>query len=69
MHILYVEDEAKIADFVCQDLKEQGFVVDHQSNGEDGYLYAIENTYDAIVFLITFIGAIRLAVVRLRALG
>ncbi len=37
MHILYVEDEAKIADFVQARLKEQGFLVDHCDNGNDGY--------------------------------
>jgi DNA-binding response OmpR family regulator len=37
MNILYVEDEAKIADFVCSGLKEQGFVVDYCDNGNDGY--------------------------------
>jgi two-component system, OmpR family, response regulator len=49
MHILYVEDEAKIADFVCAGLKERGFVVDYCNNGNDGYLKAMELEYDAIV--------------------
>jgi DNA-binding response OmpR family regulator len=42
MHILYVEDEAKIADFVCAGLKEQGFVVDYCDNGNDGSLRALD---------------------------
>jgi two-component system, OmpR family, response regulator len=49
MHILFVEDEAKIANFVRAGLKEQGFVVDYCDNGNDGYTCAIENEYDAIV--------------------
>jgi len=49
MHILFVEDEAKIANFVRAGLKEQGFVVDYCDNGNDGYDRAIDNEYDAIV--------------------
>jgi two-component system, OmpR family, response regulator len=49
MHVLFVEDEAKIANFVQVGLKEQGFVVDYCDNGDDGYLKAMENVYDAIV--------------------
>ncbi|HBB33668.1 MAG TPA: DNA-binding response regulator [Cyanobacteria bacterium UBA8803] len=49
MHILYIEDEAKIADFVRAGLKEQGFVVDYYDNGNDGYACALDNEYDAIV--------------------
>lgn len=49
MHILFVEDEAKIANFVRAGLKEQGFVVDYCDNGNDGYTCATENEYDALV--------------------
>lgn len=49
MHILFVEDEAKIASFVQAGLKEQGFVVDYCDNGNDGYNCALENEYDAII--------------------
>lgn len=49
MHILFVEDEAKIANFVQAGLKEQGFVVDYCDNGNDGYNCALQNEYDAIV--------------------
>lgn len=49
MNILFVEDEAKIANFVRAGLKEQGFVVDYCDNGDDGYLRALDNEYDAIV--------------------
>jgi DNA-binding response OmpR family regulator len=46
MHILYIEDEAKIANFVCAGLKEEGFVVDYVDyidNGDEGYYRAMEN--------------------------
>lgn len=49
MHILFVEDEAKIANFVQAGLKEQGFVVDYCDNGNEGYDRAIDHEYDAIV--------------------
>ncbi len=49
MNVLFVEDEAKIADFVRAGLKEQGFTVDYYDNGNDGYLQALDNQYDAIV--------------------
>jgi DNA-binding response OmpR family regulator len=49
VNILFVEDEAKIANFVRSGLKEQGFVVDYCDNGDDGYLRALDNEYDAIV--------------------
>lgn len=49
MHILFVEDEAKIANFVQAGLKEQGFVVDYCDNGNEGYDRALDNDYDALV--------------------
>jgi len=49
MHILFVEDEAKIANFVRAGLKEQGFVVDYCDNGDEGYSRALDNEYDALV--------------------
>jgi two-component system, OmpR family, response regulator len=64
MHILYVEDEAKIADFVQAGLKEQGFVVDYQANGNDGYRQALENDYDVIVLDIMVPGKDGLAILK-----
>ncbi|MBW4595581.1 MAG: response regulator transcription factor [Brasilonema angustatum HA4187-MV1] len=49
MHILFVEDESRIANFVRAGLKEQGIVVDYCDNGDDGYIRAMENEYDVIV--------------------
>lgn len=49
VNVLFVEDEAKIANFVRAGLKEQGFVVDYCDNGDDGYLRALDNEYDAII--------------------
>ncbi|HEY9630383.1 MAG TPA: response regulator transcription factor [Coleofasciculaceae cyanobacterium] len=49
MHVLFVEDESKIASFVQVGLKEQGFVVDYCDNGDDGYKRAIAHEYDVVL--------------------
>ncbi|MGH7204467.1 MAG: response regulator transcription factor [Candidatus Levyibacteriota bacterium] len=49
MHILVVEDEEKIANFLRRGLMEESYVVDIARSGEDA-LYQFEiNTYDCIV--------------------
>ncbi|MBK1987447.1 response regulator transcription factor [Sphaerospermopsis aphanizomenoides BCCUSP55] len=64
MHILYIEDEAKIANFVCAGLKEQGFVVDYVDNGDEGYYRAMENEYDVLVLDIMLPGKDGLAILK-----
>lgn len=64
MHVLYVEDEAKIADFVCTGLREYGFVVDYCDNGNDGYNRAKDNEYDAIVLDIMLPGRDGLSILK-----
>ncbi|AUT00623.1 DNA-binding response regulator [Nostoc sp. CENA543] len=64
MHILFVEDELKIASFVQAGLKEQGFTVDYSDNGDEGYLRAIEQEYDAIVLDIMLPGKDGLAILK-----
>ncbi len=64
MHILYVEDEAKIANFVRTGLKEQGFVVDYCENGDEGYARAIDNDYDVIVLDIMLPGKDGLSILK-----
>ncbi len=49
MRILVVEDQKKIAGFVQQGLQEHGFAVDVCHTGEDGFMNAITESYDAIV--------------------
>ena len=49
MNVLFIEDEAKIAEFVRAGLKKRGFVVDYSNNGDDGYLLVLDNEYDAII--------------------
>lgn len=64
MNVLYVEDEAKIADFVCSGLKEQGFVVDFCCDGNEGYFRAMENNYDVIILDIMLPGKDGLAILK-----
>lgn len=64
MNILFVEDEAKIADFVCTGLREQGCVVDYCDNGDEGYLRALENAYDVLVLDIMVPGKDGLAILK-----
>ncbi|BAZ41037.1 two component transcriptional regulator, winged helix family protein [Calothrix sp. NIES-4101] len=64
MNILFIEDEPKIANFVQTGLKEQGFVVDYCDNGDEGYLRAMENAYDAIVLDIMVPGKDGLAILK-----
>ena len=49
MHVLFVEDEPKIASFVQVGLKEQGFVVDYCDHGDEAYSKALEKEYDVIL--------------------
>ena len=64
MHILFVEDEAKIANFVNAGLREYGFVVDYCDNGDEGYSRAVDNEYDALVLDIMVPGKDGLAILK-----
>src|SRR5918911_2752978 len=49
MHILVVEDDPRIAEFVTSGLEESGYTVTVAHDGEDGFLDACYNDYDLIV--------------------
>src|SRR5579871_832165 len=49
MRILVVEDDAKIASFVVNGLKQSGFAVDRCADGEEGHMFASTTSYDAAV--------------------
>jgi len=49
MRILVVEDDKKIASFVVQGLKQNGFAVDHCPDGEEALLMARSVSYDEAV--------------------
>jgi len=49
MRILLVEDDFKTASFIIKGLRQQGFAVDHASDGEDGLHFASTEPYDTAV--------------------
>jgi DNA-binding response OmpR family regulator len=49
MHILVVEDDSRIAEFVAQGLRESGYHVSTAGDGEEGFLAARLNDFDLIV--------------------
>ena len=49
MHVLLVEDDPLIADFVAKGLREAGHVVEHAANGIDGLHLATHEKFDALI--------------------
>ena len=49
MRLLFVEDDAKTASFVLKGLKQNGYAVDHVSDGETGLHMASSEPYDAAI--------------------
>ncbi len=49
MRLLIVEDDKKIAFFIKTGMKENGYAVDHVTDGEDGLHLALTEPYDAAV--------------------
>ena len=49
MNILLVEDEQKIADFICEGLRAKDFTVTHCADGNHGFEVASNNAFDAII--------------------
>ena len=64
MKLLLVEDEKKIADFVCAGFREQGFLIDHCADGDSGYAAASSSQYDAIVLDIMLPGRDGLSILK-----
>jgi two-component system OmpR family response regulator len=49
VRVLVVEDDAKIASFVAKGLRQEGFAVDHASDGDTAWDLAQANPYDVVV--------------------
>lgn len=49
MRILIIEDEYSLADAIAETLKDENFVVDIITNGEEGEDEALTNIYDLIL--------------------
>ena len=64
MNVLLVEDENKIADFVCAGFREQGFVVERCADGDAGYAAASSRQFDIIVLDIMLPGRDGLSILK-----
>lgn len=64
MNVLLVEDERKIADFVCEGLGARGMTVEHIDNGHAGFARAREGQFDVIVLDIMLPGRDGLSILR-----
>tara|TARA_R110002167_G_scaffold8869_4_gene40824 strand:- start:5029 stop:5712 length:684 start_codon:yes stop_codon:yes gene_type:complete len=70
MKILLVEDEQKIADFICEGMQTKNFTVTHCADGNQGYEVASKNTFDIIILDIMLPGRDGLDILRsLRQMG
>jgi DNA-binding response OmpR family regulator len=49
MRILLVEDDADLAQFIRKGLKEEHYVVDVATDGEEGLVLALDNPYDLLI--------------------
>ena len=49
MHILTVEDDRMMADYVSDGLRRSGFVCTHAADGEEGLVAVLHGGYDAVV--------------------
>ncbi len=49
MNILLVEDDTATASFIQKGLNEQGYIVDHAADGEDGLHLGLNNPYDVMI--------------------
>ena len=70
MRILVVEDEEKVASFICKGLEQCAYTVDHATTGETAIELAISIKYDAILLDIMLPGKDGLTTMReMRNLG
>lgn len=49
MRLLLVEDDPEVASYLIKGLKENGFVVDHASDGKEGLFHATSEDYDVMI--------------------
>ena len=49
MHILIIEDEYTLAELIKEKLTKEGYIVDIETDGEEGYYNALSGLYDLII--------------------
>ena len=63
MRVLLIEDDEKMASFVRKGLKEEGFTVAHEADGESGLLLALTEGFDAAIVDVMLPGIDGLAII------
>lgn len=63
MRILLIEDDLKIADFICKGMKAAGFSVEHCIRGDDGLTIALGKSFDAAIIDIMLPGRDGLSII------
>lgn len=64
MRVLVIEDEVHLAELIRRGLVAEGFVVDVEHRGDDGFETAVADAYDAIVLDIMLPGKSGYEIVR-----
>lgn len=64
MHLLLIEDEPKLARYICQALSAEGCTVDRAMDGPSGLRLALEAHHDAVILDLTLPGCDGLEVLR-----
>lgn len=49
MRILVIEDDNKVANYICQGLQQSGYNADHSEDGRDGLFMATSENYDVVI--------------------
>jgi two-component system OmpR family response regulator len=49
VRVLLIEDDTDVASFIKQGLEQEGYTVDHSSDGKDGLFLAVSEDYDAMI--------------------
>jgi len=64
MRLLLVEDENKVASFIKKGLEEEGYAVDHASDGQLGLMMGLDGVHDLIILDINLPGKDGLSVLQ-----
>lgn len=49
MRILVIEDDQETADYICSSLKDLGHMIEHASDGKQGFLSALDSEFDVMI--------------------
>lgn len=49
MHILLIEDDGAVADYICQGMRERGYEVEHVADGRRGLERVRDGSFDALI--------------------